>query len=357
MKQHQNLWSGAAQDVQRHEAMDVAFARKFDDNLLLQGFELGGKYNEASGKYEGGTYGLHGPEVEEYFFHPYGKPYLPQEPESVKKIEDKETMVRDALAHNPHGGKRYDQWRLHARPWLVSLMHYIEEDLKNHPALQKLNLSPDFIRRMVKPVASGGRSADVHYGADMFFIFHDPVAFKEFHKQGGGPQEESQYWSPEADTIVTIDGCADIAYKEKRMQEKGHLIQADILASKIGQKPNMDLARYLDKTGGEIVEKNEDQRMKNLAKLVVDMYFVKKNRKLDNFRNPEQERRDAEEKQREREKEIQRKWHQEKIRADLERAIREKDKKAKNKEKSKNAKDEKLARKKSGGMTPPSKKR
>ena len=208
--------------------------------------------------------------------------------------------IQEALKQNPYAS-RYDQWRLHAPRWLQKLDAYMRDYMHSHKAFQEAqNLSPDILNNIFKPVVAIGTQADVTYQADLFFIFHDALKFelarKNFTKPEGREGSEALYWNSTHDHVVTIDVCGDINTKLRELEKQGHMPRADIIASKVGMMANPDRLQGLHRDGfGQYywVQKYE-QRMRRLAKLVVDTYLIKRENKIHNLRNPEKERAERE---------------------------------------------------------------
>lgn len=308
-KDYKSTQSEVANEAQHHEAAIRVTVGRSDQQMTEQGFELDEMMNKD------------GISLQKTLLYPGDKkmPLLTEERLAEMKNEKlrPHDAVQDALRHNPYAS-RYDQWRLHAPRWLRRLDAYMRDYMNGHSSFREAQqLSPDILNHIAKPVVSIGTQADVTYQADLFFIFHNPLDFelarKGFAKPEGREGSEALYWNSENDTIVTIDICGDINTKLKQHEQEGHMPRADIIASKIGMMANPDLLQTLHPGGfGQYYwVQNYEQRLRRLAKLIVDTYLIKRAHRIHNLRNPEKERSEREHGMEQREQEREQRLGQE----------------------------------------------
>lgn len=275
-----SLRAGGINAAQAAEAREAAFVRNHDAKQVGNGFEL----REMMG--------LHGEQLEEALLYPPGKRPQRKMPHEVRRFTNDDDLIADAIAQNPYNSV-YNHWRMYAPEWLRTLHAYICDSLRSRAQMKDvMELAPDIIEHMVKPVVALQTSLDLHKGVDCMFIFHDPIELEAMREGGFKDQSESTYWDPQNDTVVTMDIAADIPFKLASLEEKGIALRADVLASKLGSMANPGLQPLSGDQGKHWSHKEYDARLRHLAGLIVNLYFAKKNNSLPHLRDPEKEAED-----------------------------------------------------------------
>lgn len=288
-----SLNSEVALHAQRREAHRSRTVGTSDSQWKEDGFDLGE------------TYEKFGKEMERVMVCPPGKkiPTLSEEERTTVQELAPNAAIDDALRNNVYA-RRYSEWRLNAPRWLGMLEKEIRAYMTKHrnPYLREIQetYGPDIFLKIIKPVVAINRSADLHHGTDLMFIFHDPETFehasdRDFAAEDGRPGSEATYWNADKDTVVNVDITNDIGVKMDRLEQKGQMLRADVLASKTEMMANPDVLQdFLQRDSGDLGKRkavqNYEARVQRLAMLIVETMLVKREAKLAHLRNPEQEK-------------------------------------------------------------------
>lgn len=251
---------------------------ELDRDLLEQGYDI-----------PKDIVGKNGVELEEIWLMPFSKRVKHVGEEGLPEIPDDERAIRAALQQNPYLNV-YDQWKMHARPWLHDLHESVCQELETYCAAHDIRLLPGMAKRLVKPVPCLQTQMDLHRGTDAFFVFHDPAKYEAAARTfNAGSPTDAAYWNPQADTIVTLDITASLSTKRDRAVRRNKTPRADVFASKVGAEANDGLRQYLGGAGHQTLIRNSPERIRQLGKLIFSLYLAKKEHGIPALRNPEQE--------------------------------------------------------------------